>query len=126
MDRIHDVIHQAVLCFGESATMSAESAVLGVPAIFVDQQGRGYTTDIEEKYNLVYKYKPNQSGMENAIERGLEIVRNRESDYWSQKREQLLNDTIDVTAFMTWLIEHYPESIQIIRENPEFRGYEEA
>jgi len=112
VDRIHDVIAHAALCFGESATMSAESAVLGVPAVFIDQQGRGYTKDIEQKYGLIAQYSPDPPGLENAIEKGLDIIRAGESDIWKQKKDQLLRDHIDVTAFMTELIENYPDSVR--------------
>ena len=38
---------------GESATMSSEAAVLGVPAVMIATTGRGYTDDQERRYELV-------------------------------------------------------------------------
>ena len=38
---------------GESATMASECAVLGVPAIYAAQTGRGYTNEQESRYGLV-------------------------------------------------------------------------
>ena len=115
VDRIHDVIRHAALFFGESATMSAESPVLGVPAIFLDERDIGYTSDICEKYGLISQYKPDHKGFLHAIEKGLAILRNREPDVWRRKRDQLLHDHIDVTEFMTWLIENYPESARSLK-----------
>ena len=126
VDRIHDAMQNAALCFGESATMAAESAVLGVPAVFVDQLGRGYTEDIETRYGLITRFRPNHLGLQQAIEKGMEILAHDQSDVWAQKRERLLHDHIDVTAFMTWLIENYPESVHMMREDPEYLGYEKA
>jgi len=33
------------------------------------------------------------------------------------KRKRMLSDKIDVTAFMIWFIEKYPESVDIMKEN---------
>jgi len=115
VDRIHDAMQNAALCFGESATMAAESAVLGVPAVFVDQQGRGYTRDIEKRYGLIAQFQPDRPGFQQAIEKGLDIVQAGKIDIWKHKRDQLLRDHIDVTAFMTKLIENYPESVRSLK-----------
>ena len=40
---------------------------------------------------------------------------------WKNRRENMLNDKIDVTAFFTWFIENYPQSAQIMRENPDYQ-----
>jgi len=33
----------------------------------------------------------------------------------------MLSDKIDVTAFMVWFVENYPESAKIMKENPEYQ-----
>jgi hypothetical protein len=33
----------------------------------------------------------------------------------------MLDDKIDVTAFMVWFIQDYPGSVTIMRENPEYQ-----
>ena len=53
VEDIHHVMAHAQLVVGESATMSSEAAVLGVPAVFVATTGRGYTDDEERRYGLV-------------------------------------------------------------------------
>jgi hypothetical protein len=30
-------------------------------------------------------------------------------------------EKIDVTAFMVWFIENYPESVKVIKENPDYQ-----
>ena len=40
---------------------------------------------------------------------------------WTRKRGKLLKDKIDVTAFMVWFIENYPQSFEIMKENPEYQ-----
>lgn len=33
----------------------------------------------------------------------------------------MLNDKIDVTAFLIWFIENFPESKDLMTENPDFQ-----
>jgi hypothetical protein len=33
----------------------------------------------------------------------------------------MLSDKIDVTAFMVWFVENYPESAKIMKENPDYQ-----
>ena len=33
----------------------------------------------------------------------------------------MLKEKIDVTAFMVWFIENYPESAKIMKENPDYQ-----
>ena len=40
---------------------------------------------------------------------------------WREKRRSLLEDKIDVTAFLVWFIENYPESVSIMKENPDYQ-----
>ncbi len=94
---VHHLLAFARLFIGESATMASESAVLGTPAIYVDEVGRGYTDEQERRYGLVSNYRP--SAVERAIAEAVEIL---ESDRKSRQEfrsavERLLLDKIDVT-----------------------------
>jgi hypothetical protein len=40
---------------------------------------------------------------------------------WQQKREIMLKDKIDVTAFLVWFVENYPESKEIMKENSDYQ-----
>jgi hypothetical protein len=42
-------------------------------------------------------------------------------ELWQQKRQKMLADKIDVTAFFTWFINNYPESKRIMRENSDYQ-----
>lgn len=57
IERMHDVQAAAALFVGESATMASESVVLGTPAIYIDEVGRGYT-DEEAREGLLWMYRP--------------------------------------------------------------------
>lgn len=119
-EKIHDLLYYATLLYGESATMASECAVLGTHAIFCDFAGRGYTDDEEITYNLVYNFKLDESSQEKSIQKAVELLKNPNlKEIGRKKRERLLNDKIDVTAFMIWFIENYPQSFTKMKENPE-------
>jgi predicted glycosyltransferase len=119
LEKIHDLMYYATLLYGESATMASECAVLGTHAIFCDFVGRGYTDDEEEKYGLVFNFKLDEESQRNSLEKAVELLGNNNlKSVGEKKRERLLEDKIDVTAFMAWFIENYPESFKEMKENP--------
>ena len=40
---------------------------------------------------------------------------------WQNRRQKMLSEKIDVTAFMVWFIENYPESANIMANNPDYQ-----
>ena len=127
LEKIHDVLANAALLFGESATMASEAAVLGVPAIFIDSTGRCYTREEEDKYGLVFNFTESEADQEKAIEKGMELITTAGiKEEWAKRRQKMLNDKIDVTSFLVWFVENWPESFKVMKEKPEweerFRG----
>jgi uncharacterized protein len=119
---MHAVIAGATLLIGESATMAAEAAMLGVPAIFIDNQGRGYTNELEKKYSLVYSFKQNSSGLESALNKAIELIQLQNGkEIFQKQRIQMLEDKIDLTAFLVWFVENYPASVKIMQDNPVYQ-----
>jgi len=114
---MHDLLCFATLLYGESATMASECAVLGTHAIFCDFAGRGYTDEEERMYDLVYNFKLDELSQEKSIEKAVELLQDPDlKEKGQKKREHLLIDKIDVSAFMVWFIENYPESIAITKD----------
>lgn len=106
-EKIHDAIYFSSLLFGESATMASEAAVLGVPAIYLDFIGRGYTDEQEKKYGLVFNFKNSIDEQEKAIIKGIELLADPNTkEIWAEKRERMLKDKIDVTQFIVDFIEN--------------------
>ncbi|MDO4826822.1 MAG: DUF354 domain-containing protein [Bacteroidia bacterium] len=119
---MHSVLAYASLYIGDSQTMTSEAAVLGVPALRCNTFcGRiSYLSEEEHKYDLTYAYTPDQ--FENLIAKLTELLENSSlKEEWSMKRQRLLSDKIDVSAFFTWFIENYPESVRIMSENPDYQ-----
>ena len=121
-EKIHDVLYFADLFIGDSQTMTTEAGVLGTPAIrcnsFVGENDMGNFIELEQKYGLIFNYdNPNK-----AIEKAVELIQKPNlKEEWKKKREKLLKDKIDFTAFMVWFIENYPESFREMKENPEIQ-----
>jgi len=119
-EKMHDVLFYATLLLGESATMASECAVLGTPAIFIDDDGRGYTEEQEKQYGLVFNYSERSSDQEKALEKAIQLVNSSNIPaQWQKRRQRMLTDKIDVTAFMVWFIENYPKSAKIMRQDPD-------
>ncbi|MDF2954394.1 MAG: putative glycosyltransferase [Candidatus Alkanophagales archaeon MCA70_species_2] len=114
-EKIHSLLYYADLYIGEGGTMAAEAAILGTPAIHIESTSKGIATgeftgnflELRDKYGLLYFY-PDQN---QALEKAISILEDKNSkDEWRKKREKLLKDKIDVTAWMVNFIERYPES----------------
>lgn len=102
--KIHDLLAFSTLYIGESATMASESAILGIPFIFVSPVGRGYTDEQENKYKLGFTIHPDQE--ECAINTALELAQSKNlRNEWQIKKQHLLQDKIDVTAWMVDFVE---------------------
>lgn len=120
--KIHNVIAYATILFGESSTMAEEAAMLGVPAIYLFNKSTYYTKHLEEKYHLVYNFSESEKDQNLAIRKGGELLKKeRLKPEWIKKREKMLADKIDVTAFMVWFVENYPKSAKIMKENPDYQ-----
>jgi len=117
-EEMHDVLAFADMFIGEGATMASECAVLGTPALYINSITAG-TIDEQVNYGLLFNYK---NGMQ-VLDKIKELLADTEIKITFQKRrELLLKDKIDVTAFMVWFVENYPKSKKVMLENPEFQN----
>lgn len=126
IERMHDVQAAASLFVGESATMASESVVLGTPAIYIDEVGRGYT-DEEAREELLWMYRPvpNKAalntnepdwisgGVEECIAMAEQLASpSFDRASYAKRHKAWLAGKIDCTAFLTWFIENYPASAE--------------
>ncbi|WP_214041483.1 DUF354 domain-containing protein [Methanoculleus sp.] len=117
-EKLHDLLYYATLYVGEGGTTASEAAVLGTPSIYVSSLvgTMGNFIELEETYGLLYSFTDSSA----ALGRAIEILQDPKSkDKWGAKRDRLLADKIDVTAFMIWFIENYPQSFTEMKERPE-------
>jgi len=87
-------------------TMATESAILGTPAIFVSTSRRGYTDELESKYDLLYTFSDQKNAQKDATKKALELLNDTNIKIkWADKKNKLFQETVDVIKFMTESIE---------------------
>lgn len=119
---IHHVMAFSKIYIGDSQTMACEAGLLGIPFIRInDFVGRlGYLNEIENKYGLGHGYKSADQGkMFEVLYKWLNDPTLNET--WQLKKTKVLEDKIDVTAFLVWFIENYPESVKTMKENQDYQ-----
>lgn len=120
--KIHDCLYFAKLLITDTQTMTTEAGILGTPVVrcnsFVGKNDMGNFIELEHKYNLIFSFRnPNH-----AIEKALAILEDHTiKQQWKEKKQRLLNDKIDITAFMVWYIENYPMSFKEMKVNPDIQ-----
>ena len=120
---VHHLMYFSDLYLGDSQSMAVEAAMLGVPNIrFNDFVARiGVLNELENDYHLTYSIA---SDKENELYEMIEkiLFSDNTKSTFKSKREKLIADKIDVTAFMTWFVENYPESRTVMKSNPDYQN----
>ena len=116
---IHHLLAFADIFIADSQSMIVEAAMLGTPCIrfnsFVGQIS--VLQELEDKYGLaigIHVSRPEQLIQQIEDMLGTENLR----DLYRLRRRQMLAEKIDLTAFMVWLLHHYPQSLLEIKNNP--------
>jgi hypothetical protein len=110
------------MLIGDSQTMTSEAAVLGTPALKCNTfAGKlSVPNELENKYRLCYSYLPEQS--DDFFAQIKELLNDANTKpVFAKRKEIMLADKIDVTAFYVWFIENYPESAEIMKYNPDYQ-----
>ena len=115
---IHHVMAFATLSKGDSQSMANEAAMLGVPSLrfndFVGAKKIGVMEEMEKVYGLTYGISSHEPDLLYAKVEELLAMPNLREEF-QKRRQKMLSDKIDVTAFLTWFIENYPASAQQAR-----------
>jgi predicted glycosyltransferase len=115
---MHTVLSEASLLVSESLTMAAESAFVGTPVLCISTAQAG-TLDEEVKLGLIELYR-NSDGL---IERAIELIKDTQSkEKFATRSKEIINNKTDVTAFLVWFVENYPNSLENIKKNPELES----
>ena len=104
--RIHHLLAEASLYVGEGATMAAEAAILGTPAVFVHTARLGYMLELEERYGLLW----NTPFQDKATEFAGGVLDDLEeaAETWEAKRTAMLTERIDVGE---WLVQQVKAAV---------------
>ena len=120
-EKMHSLMSFATMFIGDSQTMTSEAAILGTPAIKCNSfAGRlSVPNELESRYNLCYSFLPQDFNL--MLEKIKELISIPDLKIeWKIRKENMLKEKVDVTAFWVWFIENYPESASVLKENPSY------
>ena len=108
---IHHIMAFAQIYIGDSQSMAVEAAMLGTPSIrFNTFAGKiGVLEELQDVYKLTIGIHSSRPEMLYEVVKTWLSTPNL-NEQFQQRRNRLLQDKIDVTAFFTWFIENYPNS----------------
>jgi predicted glycosyltransferase len=116
---IHTVLKYASMFISESGSMATEAAVLGTPSVMVNSSAKyfGVFEYISNFGNLFYFDNENR-----AIEK-IEslLIKNNLRETSIRNAQEYVNRTINLTDFMVWFIENYPQSFGVMKKNPDYQ-----
>lgn len=119
---IHHIMAFSKLYVGDSQSMAVEAAMLGIPSVrFNDFAGKiSVLEELEHKYGLTFGIKTDKPEL--LYQKINELLSMSElSEEFQRRRQKMLSEKIDVTAFLVWFIENYPQSAKIMKENPDYQ-----
>ena len=119
---IHHLMAFASLIIADSQSMIVEASMLGTPSIrFNSFVGKiSVLEELQNTYELTTGISNNRPDL--LMEKITTLLQNekRETEY-RIKRNVMLSQKIDVSGFITWFVENYPESEKTMRENPDYQ-----
>ena len=107
-DKVHDFLYASDLFIGEGTTMAMEAAILGTPSIYINILQYANCNDLV-RYGLLNSFTSFNDVLSKIHE--FSKINNLKELYKIQKYK-LLKDKIDLTSFLIWFIENYPDSVE--------------
>lgn len=107
-EEIHSLMAYSSMFLGDSQTMTSEAAVLGVPALKCNTfAGRlSVPNMLENNYQLCHAYPPDHfDDMLQQITRLLSMEPDALHNEWQSRRQLMLNEMVDPTAFFVNYLE---------------------
>ena len=123
--RKSDIAHYlfyAEMFIGDSTTMGAEAAVLGTPSIEFDNyfEEIEQTQELEDVYGLnhcVSVTRPDE--LLAKVKEFLDVPHLKETFRGYACR--LISEKIDVSAYLVWFMENYPDSLRTVEVDPNYQ-----
>lgn len=116
-------LYYARLFIGDSTSMCSEAAVLGTPSVEFDDyfEKIEQMIELDRKYGLTFGIRP--TAPEALFKKVDELLSmgDGSKEIFRKRRDRLLSEKIDVSAFLIWLFENYPESISILKKDPAYQ-----
>jgi predicted glycosyltransferase len=129
-DKFQSLLYYSTLYIGEGSSSANEAAILGVPSLHFERlrdgdraygvtEINGIMSELQDQYGLVYTFHEEAKLLE-KVDEILSDPRKSKKE-WMGKSEKFIRDKIDVTSFLVWFTENYPDSYQEIKDNPALR-----
>ena len=121
-EKIHDALYFSDLFIGESGSMSTEAAIMGVPSINLTSSASdvGVFTQLVEckMLHLI-------SNAKQTLDKAIEILNNENyhQNTLRLKVNEFISKKVDMTSLLVWFIENYPDSINVMKENPNYQDH---
>ena len=118
--QLHHYLGCAEFLLSDSQSMSVEASILGVPSIRIsDFSGKiSVLEELEHRYQLTFGAHPHER------ERIFELIDRLQIEssekIWQERRNQLLEDKVNVSKLLSWLISEYPDSANTLKEDPSY------
>lgn len=119
-NHMHTLLNYASIFIGESGSMASESAILGTPTVVVNSSVKFFGVfEYISKFGNLFYYDDENS----AIEKMNELLRSENlSAISSHNAQEFIKQNINLTDFMIWFIENYPNSFDIMKKNPSYQN----
>ena len=107
---MHVALNFASLFVGDSQTMAAEAAVLGVPSLRLNSfVGRiSYLEELEHRYGLTFGYRPGEE--RSMVNRAIALLDSPDlRNKWHEKRMRMLNEKVELTSWMVDFVEQFSQ-----------------
>jgi predicted glycosyltransferase len=126
-DKFQSLLYYSKLYIGEGSSSANEAAILGVPSLHFERlrdgdraygvtEINGIMSELQDLYGLVYTFHEEEKLLEKLDEILSDPGKSKKE--WMGKREKFIRDKIDVTSFLVWFTENYPDSYREIKDNP--------
>ena len=118
---IHHLMYSCSLFIADSQSMIVEACMLGTPSIrFNSFVGTiSVLEELEKRYRLTIGIPNNDPGR--LFETSASMASDRKlAEEYSRRRNSMLAEKINVSAFFTWFIENYPDSKQKLISDKRF------
>jgi uncharacterized protein len=110
-EQMHDALYYATIYVGEGGTTASEAAILGTPAVYVNNLTMGYIND-EKEAGLLFQ----TTSFKKIIEFIDQILSTGKGVYL-ELCDRLIKHKIDPTEFLVWFMENYPDSASKIKQS---------
>jgi uncharacterized protein len=105
--KIHHVLYYADFLVSDTGTMTTEAAVLGTPVVQYVTNAMNFGNHVElNNRGLIISVSTAKEAINKAL---LFLERGNIREDWIQRRNNLLNEVIDIDSFMVDFIENYPK-----------------